>query len=52
MSERVRSVVVHVEIDTNKQTIERRLEMLEDETYADFVERIRMCISIAKEIGE
>lgn len=52
VSERLRTVIVHLEIDTNKQTIERRLEMIEGETIDDFIQRVGMCIGIAKEIGE
>ena len=40
MAERIRSVVVKVVVDTNKQTYERRLELSEGEALEKFEQRV------------
>jgi len=44
MAERIRSVVVTVEVDTNKDTYRKRLELHEDESLEAFQQRVREAI--------
>ena len=41
MAERLRSVKITVEIDTNKTTYRKTVEQGEDESFKDLVEQIR-----------
>jgi len=54
VAERIRSVVVTITVDTNKQTYERRLvwgEDAEDETRAQFEQRIIETIAHLTELS-
>jgi hypothetical protein len=51
MAESIRSVVVKVEVDTNKQTYERRLVWSEDETLEQFEQRVTEAINHLTELS-
>jgi hypothetical protein len=49
MSERIRSVTVRIEVDTNKRTLDVILVQAEDELDSEFIERIGFELKQAKE---
>jgi len=40
MAERIRTVTVTIEVDTNKQTRKRQIVIQEEETYEEFEQRV------------
>ena len=51
MAESIRSVVVKIEVNTNKQTHERRLVWSEDETLEQFEQRVSEAINHLTEMS-
>ena len=51
MAERIRSVVVKIYVDTNKQVYERQLVLTESETMEQFQKRVTETIESLTEVG-
>lgn len=51
MAESIRAVVVTIYVDTNKQTYERRLVWVENETREQFERRVTETIERLTEVG-